>query len=73
MIMKVNGRLFGIVLSFAAPGSLAPWQAEAYEVTNDSEALSGWTIQNIVPDLVSSGTTADEALNAIGIELSEVV
>ena len=73
MKMKVNGRIFEIVLSFAAPGSVAPWQAEAYDVTADSGALDAWTIQNTVPDLVSSGTTVDEALSAIGIELSEVV
>ncbi len=69
MKMKVNGVMFEIVLSFASPGSVAPWQAEAYKYECDAGG-------NLHPsgflDLVSSGTTPDTALQAIALELSEI-
>lgn len=76
MKLKVNDKLFEIVLSFAAPGTPLPWQAEAYKIS-----WSDWSsdrhgiisAKNEVPHTVASGTTPGEALHAVAIELSEVV
>lgn len=71
MKLKVNGHLFEIVLSFSTPGTLAPWQAEAY-LKVGTRAWEGENLDAIVPDLVSSGTTPDTALTAVALELSEI-
>lgn len=55
---------YNVVLVFAAPGSVAPWQAHAY---------LEWQDERDDPAVcISSGVDPNTALQALAVELSEL-